>query len=132
MKAIFHNARQFTTRPVFGNYGSGTPAKCLGGNIIYEPYFVAALVFIAATVDRNANTTYSLFQFNPVTARNSICFNVSRIVDTYLKPVKGIARRIHLFNASTVAFLFSIVKTNAVKFAWLQKIGFLPHRTRKV
>lgn len=115
MKAIFHNTRQVTTRQVFGNYGSGTPAKCPEGKIINKPYFVAALVFSTATVDRIANTTYSLFQFNPVTARNSICFNVSRIVDTYLKPVKGITRRIFLFCASTVAFLFSIVKTKRGK-----------------
>ena len=82
-----------------------TPVKSLEDKFIYDSYFVAALVFFIAAVERIVNITHSLSQFNPVTASNSHQFDGDLITDAFPKTVFDNALGVTPYDPTTVAFL---------------------------
>lgn len=105
MSEIYHSTKQLATRLYFGFVNFWTPVKCSEDNNINDSYFVAALVFFIATVERSVNTTYSLSQFNPVTASNSYQSDMTIITDSFPKTVNDITPGVTPINTTTVAFL---------------------------
>ncbi len=105
MNGILHSTKQLATGLNCSFQNFWTPVKCSEDNNINDSYFVAALVFFIATVERIVNAMYSLSQFDPVKASNSYQSDMTIITDSFPKTANDKTFDVTPIDITTVAFL---------------------------